>query len=97
MKNGLSAGRAHHAQNVWGLPSLVFNGTEVILGNKRQRSYVDLSPTSRSKIVKGRCYTFVLPICLHGVDRENFTFLRGILFLSLCHCSDDFLSDVKCL
>jgi hypothetical protein len=40
---------------------------------------VNHSPPSSAKVKNERCYTSTPPICLYGVDRENFTLL---LFLN---------------
>ena len=66
-----------------GPPSLLFNGNQVLSRGgvvKQQGCEVDHSPPAIAVVKNEWSYTFTSPVCLHGMDRENFTF---ILFTSL--------------
>ena len=60
---------------LWGLPTLLFNRyCGSFPGIKRLGREVDHSPKSTAEAKKGWNYIFTPPICLHGVNRDNFAF-----------------------
>jgi hypothetical protein len=64
-------------------PRLLSNEYQVLPrgGVVKQAGYeVNQSPPSSAVVKNEWSYTFTSPVCLHGMDRENFTF---ILFTSL--------------
>ena len=48
----------------------------VVPGVKRQGREVDHSPPFGTEVKNEWSYTSTPPVCLHGVDRDNFTFYR---------------------
>jgi hypothetical protein len=52
-------------------------------GVKRPGHDVDHSPPSSAEVTNEWSYTSVPPICLHGVDRDAFTFLSFFFIVSL--------------
>jgi hypothetical protein len=43
---------------------------------------VDRSPPSSAEVMSEWSYTSAPPLCLHGVDRDNLTFIILVLFIS---------------
>jgi hypothetical protein len=109
LKNGQSGSGAHPASYSKGTVSKM---TRMCLGStqpriqwepgcfsvvKRQVSEADLSPPSRTEITNEWSYTSVLPLCHHGVDKENSTFLEEfsllvcvIILMIFCWMSNTF-------
>jgi len=72
---------------VRGSPRLLFNGYRgSFSGIKRPVSEVDHLPTFSVEVKNGWSYTSTPPICIHGVDRDNFTFCTFlfIVYNPLC-------------
>ena len=60
---------------LWGTPSLLFNGHQGSFpGIKLPCFKVDHHLPSSAEVKNERSYTSTPPICLHGTDRDNFTF-----------------------
>jgi len=75
-----------HRDPLWGPLVFLFSSYEGSYpGVKRPGSDADYSRPSRDKVENGWSYTFTPPICLHGVDRDNFTFERNVFLIS---CTD---------
>jgi hypothetical protein len=46
-------------------------------GANRPERGVNHTPPSSAEVKKEWSYTFTLPICLRGIDKENFAFFYG--------------------
>jgi hypothetical protein len=67
---------------LWGPPSLLFSGYEYSFpGVKWPVFKVYRSPRSNAEVKNELSYTSAPAVCLHGVDRDDFTF-----FISCSHC-----------
>ena len=61
---------------LWGPPSLLLNGYRVSFPRvKWPLREVNHSPPSSAEVKNKWSYTSTPPICIHGVDRENFNFV----------------------
>ena len=61
---------------LWGSPAPLFSGYRgSLVGRERPGHAADHSPSSRAEVKNRWRYNSTPPICLHGVDRENFTFI----------------------
>jgi hypothetical protein len=76
--SGLNPGRSQRcACQLWGLTSLLFDGYRgSFLGLQWPGGEVNPTPPSSAKVKHEWSYTSSPPMCLYGVDRENFTFLH---------------------
>jgi len=60
---------------LWGPPSFLFNRYCGSFPGVQQLEHdVDYSTPSNTKVKNKWSYTFTPPICLHGMDRDNFSF-----------------------
>jgi hypothetical protein len=62
---------------LWGPPSLLFGGWwgQLLLVVKWPGHEVNYSPTSSARVKNEWSYTSALPVCLLGVNRENYVFV----------------------
>jgi hypothetical protein len=59
---------------LWGPPRLLFTGYQgSFLEVKLLGRNVDHTPPTTAEVKNEWCFTFILPICLHSVNRGNFT------------------------
>jgi len=66
---------AKYPDQLWGPPSFLFNVYCGSFPGVQQLEHdVDYSPPSNTKVKKKWSYTFTSSICLHGMDRDNFSF-----------------------
>jgi len=79
-----------HADWHWGPPSLLFSWYwDSFLGVKQLGNEVDHLPQSSTEVKKERSHISTPPVYLHGMDRDNFTFILpcGCVPCSLHHCA----------
>jgi hypothetical protein len=64
-----------HPDQLWGPPSFLFNGYTGSFPRVQQLEHdVDYSPASSTKVKNKWSYTSTPPICLHGINRDIFSF-----------------------
>jgi hypothetical protein len=63
-----------HPDQFWGPTSFLFNAYCGSFPGIQQLEHVDYSHPSTTKVKNKWNYTSTPPICLHGMDRDNFYF-----------------------
>jgi hypothetical protein len=65
---------------LWNQPSILFSGYRASLLVKRPMREFSHAPPSSAEVKNEWSYTSIPPVCLHSMDRANFTYILALFY-----------------